>query len=67
MFTQFLVRTALAKHYDAEMGNRPSGSANCEEQVQRLEEAVKDLKPQLGRIEALAKDLKEQVEFLAED
>ena len=28
-----------------------------QEQVQRLEEAVKDLKPQLGRTEALAEDL----------
>ena len=33
--------------------------------VQRLEESVKDLKPQLGRTEASAKDLKEQVEILA--
>ena len=30
-----------------------------QEQVQRLEEAVKDLKPQLGRTEALAEDLKQ--------
>ena len=35
------------------------------EQVQRLEESVKDLKPQLGRTEASAKDLKQQVEILA--
>ncbi len=34
-------------------------------QVQRLEESVKDLQPQLGRTEALAEDLKQQVEILA--
>ena len=36
-------------------------------QLQRLEEAVKDLKPQLGRTEALAEDLKQQVKRLAAD
>ena len=36
-------------------------------QVQRLEESVKDLQPQLGRTEALAEDLKQQVEILAAD
>ena len=35
--------------------------------MQRLEEAVKDLKPQLGRTEALAEGLQRQVELLAED
>ena len=34
---------------------------------QRLEESVKDLKPQLGRTEALAEDLKQQVELLRRD
>ena len=38
-----------------------------QEQLQRLEEAVKDLKPQLGRTEALAEDLKQQVKRLAKD
>ena len=37
------------------------GVGELQEQVQRLEESVKDLKPQLGRTEALAGDLKEQV------
>ena len=36
-----------------------------QEQLQRLEEAVKDLKPQFGRTEALAEDLKQQVKCLA--
>ena len=31
-----------------------------QEQEQRLEGSVKDLKPQLGRTEALARDLKQQ-------
>ena len=35
--------------------------------MQRLEESVKDLKPQLGRTEALAEDLKQQVELLRRD
>ena len=35
--------------------------------MQRLEESVKDLKPQLGRTEASAKDLKQQVELLRAD
>ena len=38
-----------------------------QEQVQRLEKSVKDLKPQLGRTEALAEDLKQQVELLRRD
>ena len=38
-----------------------------QEQVQRLEESVKDLKPPLGRTEALAEDLKRQVELLRRD
>ena len=36
-------------------------------ELQQLEEAVKDLKPQLGRTEALAEDLKRQVKRLAAD
>ena len=35
--------------------------------MQLLEEAVKDLKPQLGRTRALAEDLKQQVELLRAD
>ena len=35
--------------------------------MQRLEESVKDLQPQLGRTEALAEDLKEQVKLLRRD
>ena len=35
--------------------------------MQRLEEAVKDLKPQLGQTVALAEDLKRQVKRLAAD
>ena len=35
--------------------------------MQRLEESVKDLNPQLGRTEALAEDLKQQVELLRRD
>ena len=46
---------------------RPSGSANYRSKVQLLEEAVKDLKPQLGRTRALAEDLKQQVELLRAD
>ena len=38
-----------------------------QEQMQRLEEAVKDLKPQLGQTVALAEDLKRQVKRLAAD
>ena len=36
-------------------------------QDQQLEEAVKDLQPQLGRPEALAEDLKQQVKLLRRD
>ena len=43
------------------------GVGELQEQVQRLEESVKDLKPQLGRTEALAGDLKEQVAGLRRD
>ena len=35
--------------------------------MQWLEEAVKDLKPQLGRTGAVGEDLKRQVESLAGD
>ena len=38
-----------------------------EQQVGQLEEAVKDLKPQLGRTGGLAEDLKQQVKRLAAD
>ena len=46
--------TALSEQYERE-------------QMQRLEEAVKNLQPQLGRNAGLAEDLKEQVELLAAD
>ena len=45
--------------------SRPNGPGELQEQVQRLEEAVKDLKPPLRRTEKLAEDLKQQVELLA--
>ena len=57
--------TALSKQYEAEM-EQQAGRVG-ELQGQRLEEAVKDLKPQLGRTEALAEDLKQQVKRLAKD
>ena len=55
--------TALSKQYEAEMEQQAEWVGELQEQ--RLEEAVKDLKPQLGRTEAFAKDLKQQVELLA--
>ena len=59
--------TALSKQYEAEMGQQAGRVGELQEQVQRLEEAVKDLKPQLGRTEALAEDLKQQVKLLRRD
>ena len=59
--------TALSKQYEAEMEQQVERVVELQEQVQRLEESVKDLKPQLGRTGALAEDLKEQVELLAGD
>ena len=59
--------TALSKQYEAEMEQQAGRIGECKEQVQRLEEAVKDLKPQLGQTEALAEDLKQQVKRLAAD
>ncbi len=59
--------TALSKQYDPEMEQQSGRVGELQERLQRLEEAVKDLKPQLGRTEALAEDLKEQVELLAAD
>ena len=59
--------TALSKQYEAEMEQQAARVGKLQEQVQRLEEAVKDLKPQLGRSEALAEDLKQQVELLRRD
>ena len=59
--------TALSKQYEAEMGQQAGRVGELQEQVQRLEESVKDLKPQLGRTEALAEDLKQQVELLRRD
>ena len=47
--------------------NRIAVHAYNMKQVQRLEESVKDLQPQLGRTEALAEDLKQQVKLLAAD
>ena len=43
------------------------GWSNAAFWVRRLEESVKDLKPQLGRTEKLAEDLKQQVELLRRD
>ena len=53
--------TALSKQYEAEMEQQAGRVGELQKQVQRLEEAVKDLKPQLGRTGALAEDLKRQV------
>ena len=41
--------TALSKQYEAEMEQQAGRIGECKEQVQRLEEAVKDLKPQQAR------------------
>ena len=59
--------TALSKQYEAEMEQQAEWVGELQEQVQRLEESVKDLKPQLGWTEALAEDLKQQVELLRAD
>ena len=59
--------TALCEQYETEMEQQAERFSELQQQVQRLEEAVKDLKPQLGRTEALAENLKEHVELLAED
>ena len=45
----------------------PERAGELHEQLQRLEESVKDLKPQLGRTEALSEDLKRQVELFRRD
>ena len=57
--------TALSKQYEAEMEQQAERVGELQEQ--RLEESVKDLKPQLGRTEALAEDLKQQVKLLRRD
>ena len=59
--------TALSKQYEAEMGQQAERFGELQQQVQRLEKAIKDLKPQLGRTGALAEDLKRQVKLLAQD
>ena len=42
--------TALSEQYErGDGGGKPSRSSALQEQMQRLEEAVKDLKPQLGQ------------------
>ena len=46
--------TALSKQYEAEMEQQAERVGELQKQVQRLEEAVKDLKPQLGQTEALS-------------
>ena len=46
--------TALSKQYEAEMEQQAEWVGELQEQVQRLEESVKDLKPQLGRTARLA-------------
>ena len=48
------------------MEQQAEWAGELQEQVQRLEESVKDLQPQLGRTEKLAEDLK-QVELLRRD
>ena len=45
----------------------PERAGELHEQLQRLEESVKDLKPQLWRTEALSEDLKRQVELFRRD
>ena len=40
---------ALSKQYEAEMEQQAERVGELQKQVQRLEEAVKDLKPQLGQ------------------
>ena len=40
--------TALSKQYEAEMEHQSEWVGELQEQVQRLEESVKDLQPQLG-------------------
>ena len=59
--------TALSKQYEAEMEQQAERVGELQEQVQRLEKSVKDLKPQLGRTEALAEDLKQRVKLLRRD
>ncbi len=59
--------TALSKQYEAEMEQQAEWVGEVQEQEQRLEGSVKDLKPQLGRTEALARDLKQQVAGLRRD
>ena len=54
-------------HFELSGCGGPERVGELQEQEQRLEEAVKDLGPQLGRTEALAGDLKEQVELLRAD
>ena len=41
--------TALSKQYEAETEQQTERFGTLQEQVQRLEEAIKDLKPQFGR------------------
>ena len=53
--------------YEWEQRRQAERFGELQEQVQRLEEAEKDLKPQLGRTEALAEDLKQQVQLLVAD
>ena len=49
----------MAKQYEEETEQQAERVGISQEQVQRLEAAVKDLQPQLGRTEALAEDLKQ--------
>ena len=50
------VLTVLSKQYEAEMAQQAEQVGTLQNQVQRLEEAVQDLKPQLERSEVLAED-----------
>ena len=58
---------ALSKQYEAEQVQQAVRVEELKEQVQRLEEAVKDLKPQLTQTGTLAEDLNQQVKRLATD
>ena len=59
--------SALSKQYEAEMAQQAEQVGTLQNQVQRLEESVQDLKPYLERSEARAGDLKEQVAGLRRD
>ena len=59
--------TALSEQYEREQRRQAERAGELQEQVQRLEEAVKDLKPQLEQTAARTEDLNRQVKRLAAD